>query len=443
MKLTRVAASSPAPSITLRSPYNADHVTTPIHPMPTLQISLLGPLQVRLSGVPAHFRTDAMRVLLAYLARHEGVPQRRDRLADLLSPDRPNPAALTYLRNRLTLLRKALKDDEAVPPWFMVDRKQIMLRTGDDVLVDLSRDEAPTEEAAPAEEEAPTEGSEANSSSPAGSGTVLEFSQMTGENTFTVEVDFDSFVPDFGDGVTGGVGVRPLIDPESQEVSSEGFNITEVTKSDEKQSSVVLSWDVEDERINRALRLGPGSAVTVEGMSDPAPELSIGDPFLIFASDTEDGGLQIDFQFYTDESRSTTAGGFVFTIPGSVVSASENTEAPTAVPTEEPAPSDEEASVEAAAAGAQDELCTDLPTPNPGFATLRFINRSGEPRTILWNNNITANPPELVAYKTIRDGETYDQRTYPTHQWTVQNSNGESMLNYIASKDAAQCVMLR
>ncbi|MCB0077833.1 MAG: tetratricopeptide repeat protein [Anaerolineales bacterium] len=107
--------------------------------MPTLQISLLGPLQVRLSGVPAHLRTDAMRVLLAYLARHEGVPQRRDRLADLLSPDRPNPAALTYLRNRLTLLRKALKDDEAVPPWFMVDRKQIMLRTGDDVLVDLSR----------------------------------------------------------------------------------------------------------------------------------------------------------------------------------------------------------------------------------------------------------------------------------------------------------------
>jgi predicted ATPase/DNA-binding SARP family transcriptional activator len=104
---------------------------------PTLHISLLGPLRVRVGQATAHFRTDAQRVLLAYLAAHQGVPQRRDTLAGLLSPDRPDPEALTYLRNRLTLLRGALGDDTAAPPWFEADRKQIALRAGEDVVVDV------------------------------------------------------------------------------------------------------------------------------------------------------------------------------------------------------------------------------------------------------------------------------------------------------------------
>ena len=104
-----------------------------------LRISMLGPLQVQVGGQKAEFRTDAQRVLLAWLAVHQGVPQRRDTLAGLLSPDRPDQEALTYLRNRLTLLRRALGDDEATPPWFEVDRKQIALRAGDDIDIDLTR----------------------------------------------------------------------------------------------------------------------------------------------------------------------------------------------------------------------------------------------------------------------------------------------------------------
>jgi len=103
-----------------------------------LRISLLGPLQVQVGQEAAHFRTDSQRALLAYLAAHQGVPQRRDTLAGLLSPDRPDQEALTYLRNRLTLLRAALGDAVA-PPWFVVDRKQIALRAGDDVVIDLTR----------------------------------------------------------------------------------------------------------------------------------------------------------------------------------------------------------------------------------------------------------------------------------------------------------------
>lgn len=102
-----------------------------------LRIELLGALQVTVDGNTAVFRTDALRVLLAYLAAHRGTPQRRDRLAGLLAPDKPDKEALTYLRNRLTRLRKAVGDDVATRPWFDIDRKQIGLREGDDIFVDV------------------------------------------------------------------------------------------------------------------------------------------------------------------------------------------------------------------------------------------------------------------------------------------------------------------
>ncbi len=100
-----------------------------------LQVKLLGPLHVQIGENSAEFRTDAQRVLLAYLAMHQGSPQRRDTLAGLLSPDRSNKAALTYLRNRLTRLRDTLSD--ATPSYFVVDRKQIALRTDDNIMIDV------------------------------------------------------------------------------------------------------------------------------------------------------------------------------------------------------------------------------------------------------------------------------------------------------------------
>ncbi len=104
-----------------------------------LRIKLLGSLQVKVGEDTAVFRTDAERTLLAYLAAHQGKPQRRDTLAGLLSPDRPDKEALTYLRNRLTRLRKVIGDDEANPPWLEIDRKQIALRNGRNIVVDVSQ----------------------------------------------------------------------------------------------------------------------------------------------------------------------------------------------------------------------------------------------------------------------------------------------------------------
>jgi predicted ATPase/DNA-binding SARP family transcriptional activator/tetratricopeptide (TPR) repeat protein len=112
-----------------------------------LKINLLGSLQVTIGEETAVFRTDAERILLAYLAAHQGVPQRRDTLAGLLSPDRPDKEALTYLRNRLTRLRKVIGDDtapspsrgQAVPPYLAIDRKQITLRTASDINIDVTK----------------------------------------------------------------------------------------------------------------------------------------------------------------------------------------------------------------------------------------------------------------------------------------------------------------
>ena len=101
-----------------------------------LEIKVLGSLQVKVAGETAVFRTDALRVLLATLAAQQGIPQRRDTLAGLLSPDRPDKEALTYLRNRLTRLRDAIGDDAVTPPYLEIDRKQIALRAGDDIVID-------------------------------------------------------------------------------------------------------------------------------------------------------------------------------------------------------------------------------------------------------------------------------------------------------------------
>ena len=123
------------PRIIHHSQFTIHH--SPLCPPSTSTSS--GPLTVTVDNRPATFRTDAQRALLAYLAAHQGTPQRRDALAALLSPDRPDPEALTYLRNRLTRLRRALGDDAATPPWLAVDRKQIALRTGDAIVIDLTQ----------------------------------------------------------------------------------------------------------------------------------------------------------------------------------------------------------------------------------------------------------------------------------------------------------------
>jgi len=106
--------------------------------MRRLEIRLLGPFQVHLDGQPiTRFRADSVRALLAYLAMHRGLPLRREALAGLLWPDEPDKVARDNLRQVLSLLRTAIGDRQAIPPYLLISRATIALNPESDYWLDV------------------------------------------------------------------------------------------------------------------------------------------------------------------------------------------------------------------------------------------------------------------------------------------------------------------
>jgi DNA-binding SARP family transcriptional activator len=96
-----------------------------------LHLSLLGPFDVTLEGRPAFFATDRARALLAYLAVETGRPHRREALAGLLWPDRPEQAARRNLSQSLVRLRRAIDDRQTGTSCLRITPKTIeFLPTG-------------------------------------------------------------------------------------------------------------------------------------------------------------------------------------------------------------------------------------------------------------------------------------------------------------------------
>jgi DNA-binding SARP family transcriptional activator/predicted ATPase len=107
--------------------------------MAQLTVRLLGPLEVALDGDPVSgFATDKVRALLAYLVVEAGRPHRREKLAGLLWPNRPEPSARANLRRALSNLRQAIGDREADPPYLHVSRQTIQLNGASDEWVDVA-----------------------------------------------------------------------------------------------------------------------------------------------------------------------------------------------------------------------------------------------------------------------------------------------------------------
>ncbi len=126
--------------------------------MAHLAIRLLGPFEVTLDGEPiTQFETLKTRALLAYLAAEADSRHRREALAEMLWPDRPEGAARANLRHTLRSLRLAIGDYEAEPPFLLTTREAIALNPDGDAWVDvrafagslagLERMEAPDPEA--------------------------------------------------------------------------------------------------------------------------------------------------------------------------------------------------------------------------------------------------------------------------------------------------------
>jgi len=103
-----------------------------------LAIRLLGPFEVTLDGEPfTQFETLKTRALLAYLAGEAGSPHRREALAEMLWPDRPEGAARANLRHTLRSLRLAIDDYQAQPPFLHTTRETIALALDGDTWVDV------------------------------------------------------------------------------------------------------------------------------------------------------------------------------------------------------------------------------------------------------------------------------------------------------------------
>jgi predicted ATPase/DNA-binding SARP family transcriptional activator/tetratricopeptide (TPR) repeat protein len=108
-----------------------------------IEISLLGPFQIRRAGASAvTFEADTARGLFAFLLQHSGRSIRRENLAALLWPDQDDQTALHNLRNALSRVRKSIADQAADPPFLTIDRKSIGINPDSDLKLDTADFEA-------------------------------------------------------------------------------------------------------------------------------------------------------------------------------------------------------------------------------------------------------------------------------------------------------------
>jgi DNA-binding SARP family transcriptional activator/class 3 adenylate cyclase len=106
--------------------------------MSHLAISLFGPFRVTRDGEPvARFEAETARALLAYLTIECERPHRREALAGLLWPERPDSEALRNLRVALSRLRDAIGDREAAPPFLHITRKTLQFNAEGDYWLDV------------------------------------------------------------------------------------------------------------------------------------------------------------------------------------------------------------------------------------------------------------------------------------------------------------------
>ena len=107
--------------------------------MARLSLSVLGPFQAALYGQPiTNFESDKVRALLAYLALLAGRPHRRETLAGLFWPERPESSARRNLNQALYNLRRALGDRNAPLPFLLVTRQTIQFDSASDHTLDAA-----------------------------------------------------------------------------------------------------------------------------------------------------------------------------------------------------------------------------------------------------------------------------------------------------------------
>jgi len=108
--------------------------------MRQLTLFLLGPFHAGLDGEEvAEFKSQRVRALLAYLAVEVDRSHSRPTLAALLWPEWSDQEAINNLRYALYNLRHAIQDQQADPPYLLIDRDTIQFNPTSQVHVDVLR----------------------------------------------------------------------------------------------------------------------------------------------------------------------------------------------------------------------------------------------------------------------------------------------------------------
>lgn len=107
--------------------------------MARLTLSFLGTFQIELEEEPVtSFVSDKARALLAYLATGADRPHRRESVASLFWPDRPQATAFNSLRQALFSIRRAIGDQETSPPFLLISRQSLQFNMASDHWLDVA-----------------------------------------------------------------------------------------------------------------------------------------------------------------------------------------------------------------------------------------------------------------------------------------------------------------
>src|SRR3954451_16321094 len=98
----------------------------------SLEIRVLGPLEVIVDGTPLRVDTRKALAMVALLAV-EGRPYARDELAAIFWPESDDESARGAFRRTLSVLRSAIGKR-----WLRIDRATVALAAGEDVTLDLT-----------------------------------------------------------------------------------------------------------------------------------------------------------------------------------------------------------------------------------------------------------------------------------------------------------------
>jgi DNA-binding SARP family transcriptional activator len=106
--------------------------------MARLSVNVLGSFQATLNGEPVTgFAYSKARALLAYLAVEADRPHTRRELAALLYPESTDRVASSNLRKVIYMLRRAIGNDDASPPYVQITRQTVQLDRESDFGSDL------------------------------------------------------------------------------------------------------------------------------------------------------------------------------------------------------------------------------------------------------------------------------------------------------------------